>query len=577
MLGLLGRTGPLYARPRTDESPGKSGERIRAAFDHVAHGILTIDQKGTVVSSNPAARKLFGYDEDQLAGLNVRLLILKSHVPEFTAHFLASLRHRKRQPAPGAHHTMGRRKDGTTFPMEFLAAATRLGGEQLCIATVRDISEQLAETQALKHQALHDPLTGLPNRTFLSDRLEQAILAGEREQKPRGLLLMDMDGFKEVNDTLGHAVGDRLLQEVAARLGWVLRKADTVARLGGDEFAVLPAGTTDATAATTIAGKILSALQEPVTIEGQPVELAASIGVAIYPEHGSDADTLLRRADAAMYVAKRAGTGCALSPAPDRPGSRPQVLRKLRSAIDNVELVLHYQPLVDLRTRRTPKVEALVRWGHPSYGLLPPDQFIPSAEQSDLILPLTQWVLTQALGQLRAWQAAGLELGVAVNLSARNLQDDELPGLLAEMLRSWDVEPGALTLEITERTLLAPEAETTLQRLREIGTVLAVDDFGTGYSSLAKLRTLPVNEVKIDKTFVGGMVISRDDATIVRSTIDLVHNLGLGVVAEGVETPEVLHALVEAGCDLAQGYVLSRPLPAGELSGWMRDGLASAT
>ena len=438
---------------------------------------------------------------------------------------------------------------------------------------VLHVPRRKAETEALQYQALHDPLTGLANRTFLRDRLEQAVRAGERELKPHGVLLLDLDGFKAINDAFGHASGDIVLKEVARRIRGALRKVDTVARLGGDEFAVVPFGPTDVPRAVVIADKIGQALRAPMLLDGQPVEVTASIGIAVHPQHGDAADALLRHADVAMYAAKRARSGYCiyLEEQEESAGARQPLIGKLGHAIQQFELQAHYQPLVEVRSRRVTKVEALIRWGHPRHGLLPPDDFIPAAEQTDLIKPLTAWVLNEALGQLHAWRRTGLQLGMSVNLSARNLLDDELPDTVEELLETWQVDPRLLTLEITERSILAAAADDTVTRLRASGVRISVDDFGTGYSSFAYLKRLPLDEIKIDRSFLADVVSNRDDAAIVRSTIDLAHNLGLEVVGEGVENAETWGLLAQHGCDLVQGFYVSPALPAAELVAWLRE------
>jgi diguanylate cyclase (GGDEF)-like protein len=386
---------------------------------------------------------------------------------------------------------------------------------------------------------------------------------------------MDLDGFKEVNDSLGHHVGDALLREVGRRIRRVLRKVDTVARLGGDEFAVIPFGATNRERALVIADKIVQALAGPVVIEDNSVQVGGSLGVALYPQDGSDAETLLRHADVAMYAAKRARSGVSLyaEGQEEPPGSaRLPLIGKLGYAIERFELLAHYQPIVDMRTSRLTSVEALIRWGHPNHGLLPPDDFIPAAEQSELIKPLTAWILNEALGQLSAWDRAGIEVPrMAVNLSPRNLLDEDLPDLVQEMLETWQIAPDRLTLEITERSILAAAADETVNRLHAIGVRLAVDDFGTGYSSLTSLKRLPVSEIKIDRSFVADVTQNRDDAAIVRSTIDLAHNLGLTVVGEGIETAETWSLLAQHGCDRAQGFYLSPPVSPEALAAWLRD------
>jgi diguanylate cyclase (GGDEF)-like protein/PAS domain S-box-containing protein len=571
MADIGSQIGQFIERRRAEEELRRSGERIRAILDNVADGIVTIDERLVVRSYNPAAERLFGHAADEVIGKDFVRLIAEPRRSEVKPKLRAYLRGQQGLFEMGSHETLGLRKDGTTFPMEFNVGW--LGPQRLVVGSLRDVSERKAETEALQYQALHDPLTGLPNRTFLRERLEETIRAGERELKPCAVLLMDLDGFKSVNDSLGHEAGDRLLQQVSQRMRGVLRKADTIARYGGDEFAIVPWGATDVPRAVLIAEKILQAVDKPFTIDDQPLTVNMSIGIAVFPQHADDADALTRRADVAMYAAKRARSGFSVYSVDQEGGDnggRLPLIGKLRYAIDQFELVLHYQPIVSVPDGHATKVEALVRWGHPSHGLLPPDDFIPAAEQTNLIKPLTAWVLNEALGQVHAWSKTGIDVGVAVNLSARNLLDDELPDAVAQLLSTWQVAPEKLSLEITESSIIAAEAEHTLRRLHATGVQISVDDFGTGYSSLTYLKRLPVQEIKIDKSFVLDMASNRDGAAIVRSTIDLGHNLGLKVVAEGVEDDKTAALLHEYGCDFIQGFHISRPAAAGLLGPWLR-------
>ena len=431
------------------------------------------------------------------------------------------------------------------------------------------------QAEVNEHQALHDSLTDLPNRTLFHDRVHQALTSGRRDHVPAAVMIMDLDRFKEVNDTLGHASGDELLKQVGLRLSESLRDSDTVARLGGDEFGVLLPKVVDAEAAVSVARKLRTTLEEPFTIHGLALQMEASIGIALYPDHGDDVQSLLQRADVAMYVAKEHPAGCEVYTR-ERDGYSPDrltLLTELRRAIDGGELVLHYQPKADLRTGEIQGVEALVRWQHPERGMIPPDEFIPPAQKTGVIGPLTMFVLDEALRQCRTWSLQGLELCVAVNLSTRNLLDLHLPEAVGELLARWEVPARLLELEITESTIMLDpvRATTTLERLSEIGLKLSIDDFGTGYSSLAYLKRLPVDELKIDKSFILGMDESENDEVIVRSTIDLGRNLGLRVVAEGVESPQAWSRLAQLGCDIAQGYFLSRPVPAEQLTQWLAD------
>jgi diguanylate cyclase (GGDEF)-like protein len=426
-----------------------------------------------------------------------------------------------------------------------------------------------------------DALTGLPNRVVLRDRLEQALRVARRESTPMALLVLDLDSFKEINDSLGHDYGDALLTQLGPRLLGPLRESDTVARLGGDEFAVLLPRVADLNAALLVAEKLQEALIEPFSVHGLELSVEASIGVVIGPAHGDDAGTLLQRADVAMYVAKDGGFGVSAydQTLDGSSPSRAALLNELRRAVDENELFLVYQPKCSAHTGAMEGVEALVRWQHPARGLLLPDEFLPLAERTGLIHPLTRHVLTAALADCRRWLDLGVELPVAVNLSARTLLDRSFATDVEQMLAFWRVPAHLLELEVTETALMVdPErARTLLEQLAALGVVLAIDDFGTGYSSFASLRTLPVDDVKIDRSFVTPMLSSPTDAFIVRSVIALAHDVGLRVVAEGVEDDSTHAALAELGCDVVQGYHLGFPVPAAELSAQLAAGRGVAT
>jgi diguanylate cyclase (GGDEF)-like protein len=422
--------------------------------------------------------------------------------------------------------------------------------------------------------AYRDTLTGLPNRAKFNDRLEGALLAAEAQGTPVGVLLMDLDNFKYVNDTLGHSIGDLLLREVASRLRAVVTGDDAmVARLGGDEFAMLLPGS-NAGDARHVARSVLLALEVPVSFEGQDVDVRASIGVAAYPDHGLERSTLMRRADVAMYAAKRNNVGSLIWHERYEQHGHEQLslISDLRRAIDNDELLLMYQPKVALAHTGEHYVEALVRWQHPSRGMVPPMEFVPFAEQTGSIRAVTHWVTAHAVAQCARWRRAGLPMNVSINISARDLADAELPVRFASMLEQQECKAQWISLEITESAILddAGHAIENLQLLHSLGCHLAIDDYGTGYSSLAYLRRLPLNELKIDKSFVQRMARDASDAVIVRSTIDLAHNMGLNVVAEGVEDEATLERLRALGCDMVQGFYLSKPLTADDAAAFMR-------
>lgn len=465
------------------------------------------------------------------------------------------------------------------FPLRALTRVVRRLDEsqELLREEIQAKERALLEAQdigiAMRHQALHDSLTNLPNRILLHDRLQQAILIGRREKKILALIMMDLDQFKVINDTLGHQTGDLVLQQVATRLQHALRSSDTVARLGGDEFAVLLTVVTAHAGVVITANKILETIRQPVKIENQTLHIGASLGIVFFPEHGDDPATLLRCADVAMYSAKRAQTGFEIYNAEqDLQNTRKLSLQSdLRAAIEENQLILHYQPKIDLATNRVCSVEALVRWQHPTEGLIFPDDFVPTAEKSGLIKSLTRAVLKMALQQSTVWQQKGLALPIAINISGVNLQDPTFSEQVIEIMRNYDVPPALLEMEITETALMEDplSAIETIRKLRDIGIVIAIDDFGTGYSSMAYLKKLLVAKIKVDKSFVMDMVNNANDLVIVRSTIDLAHNLGMSVIAEGVETEAALEQLRSFGCDVAQGYHMSRPITADKLGEWL--------
>ena len=426
-----------------------------------------------------------------------------------------------------------------------------------------------------EHQALHDALTGLPNRTLFHDRIAQALRQSKRERAPGAVLLIDLNRFKEVNDTLGHQKGDLLLKDIGGRLSETLRESDTIARLGGDEFGVLLPGVATGPEAVSAAEKIRTALEPDLFIDGLPVHVDASIGIALYPQHGEDVDTLLQHADVAMYEAKRTHSGHEIYSVEHDPYNpvRLAMVGQLRRALDEGQVLLHYQPKVDLESGTVVGAEALVRWQHPDRGLIPPADFVPMAERTGLIKPLSRYVLDHALAQCREWRDSGLDLKISVNLSARNLLDPSLPDDVKKLLTKWSIPEAMLELEITESTIMIDpqRAMEVLARLNGMGIGLSIDDFGTGYSSLVYLKELPVHELKIDRTFVARMSSNRGDAFIVRSTIDLAHNLQLKVVAEGVEDEDTLAELTKLGCNIAQGFHVSRPLPPAEFASWLAE------
>ncbi len=424
------------------------------------------------------------------------------------------------------------------------------------------------------HRAHHDALTGLPNRPSLAEKLQEALESAERDHRPAAVMLLDVDDFKSINDTLGHELGDLVIQRVARRLGRAVSASgidNVLTRIGGDEFGVLVLGSQEE--AEQLAERLLAALDQPLEVDSVALHIRASIGIACYPEHGRTAPELMRHADVAMYCAKGSDVGFATYAEEDDKYSidRLALAAQLRRGIERGELVVHYQPKVPLHGGMTLAVEALVRWNHPQLGCIGPDGFIPLAEQTGIIKPLTEKVLEASLEQCRRWRQAGLTVTVSVNVSTRSLPDHDLPVVIGALMARLDLHPSTLQLEITESRIVAdlPRARAALDELRAMGVMIAIDDFGTGYSSLSQLQQLPVDEIKIDRSFVTRMETDRQDAVLVHSIIDLGRNLGLRVTAEGVETENVKQVLAELGCDYAQGFHLGRPVVAEECTRYL--------
>jgi diguanylate cyclase (GGDEF)-like protein/PAS domain S-box-containing protein len=513
---------------------------------------------------------MFGRRRDQVIGETPQIFgIVERHHAIFDALLQHVFEHR-----PFAVEATARRANGNEFELDLQLIPIEDGGQLThWVAFLRDVTATKNQVSTLRHQAMHDALTGLPNRTLLFDALERAIGVARSNDSLVALMLMDLDRFKEVNDTFGHQFGDALLKQVAFRLQNQMRGEDMVARLGGDEFAVVLPKAADAHSAAITARRILNTLEQPFVVEGQVLEVGASIGIALFPDHGTDAPTLLRRADVAMYAAKQKQSGYSFhrDDAEERTPEQLSLVVELRRAIEKNELELYYQPKLHVRTGLMTRCEVLMRWNHPQRGLLAPAAFIPAAERTGLIRPMTDWLLNRALEQCRAWQDAGAPIHVAVNVSAKSLLDQALPAKLQAALDRWSVDPRFLKIEITESSIMADPAHALaiLSMLQSMGVRLSVDDFGTGYSSLTHLRELPIDEIKVDKSFVMGMTTSDADAAIVRTVIDLGHNLGKQVCAEGVEDEATWRMLVDLGCDLAQGYWISRPMPADDLMQWL--------
>jgi diguanylate cyclase (GGDEF)-like protein len=440
--------------------------------------------------------------------------------------------------------------------------------------SLQEATNELAAKQAEnEYQALHDALTGLPNRMLFQLKLVDAIEEARRTGGKLAVMLIDLDHFKEINDTLGHHFGDLLLQEIGPRLSNVLRDVDLMARLGGDEFGIVLPDLPTEEIAVRVAERLLEELEHPVTVEGLALDVSGSVGIALFPMQANDAEALMRRADVAMYSAKEGGGGFELYHE-DLDRHNPQRLTlvgQVRPAIEHGEFVMFYQPKVRLSDGRVAGAEALIRWEHPTLGLVPPDEFIPLVEKTVLLRPLTHYVVESVLKQWRGWADMGIRLPISINISTRSLLDQQLPDQVEEQLRRWDVLPAFLRMELTESFLMGDSGRSTqtLDRLSDVGIGLSIDDFGTGYSSLSYLKRLPIEEIKIDRSFVMQMHVDANDFMIVRATVDLGRNLGLRVVAEGVEDLATFDRLAEFGCDEAQGYYISRPVSAIEFTRWL--------
>jgi len=544
---------------------------LRSVVQSSTDCILCIDETGVIKTANPAASKLFGCAAYEL-------------LDEPVAKFITLLAGEASGARLSALHGLisecnARTLEGEVFPVEISVSRVRLNTERLYTAIVRDIRERRVQQNRLQHQATHDSLTSLPNRAALLTRLEAALSAG-RSRTSLALLMLDLCRFKEVNDTLGHNVGDRVLCDVAHRFQQALGDRGLIARIGGDEFTVMLEQPESNESISAIAQILSDSLRAPIDVAGISIEIGVSIGIARFPQDATDAQTLLRHADVAMYVAKRRGAVYEYyDAAHDKNTVRKLAIGgELRTAIHNNQLEIHFQPQVNLRSGMVESAEALLRWNHPTQGGINPVEFIAIAEATDLIRPLTEWTLRGALAQVRSWRERGVHLRIAVNLSARLLQDTAFPALLRKLLDASGVLAPSLELEITESAMMLDPARAlrVIQEIDKLGVLISIDDFGTGYSSLGYLRDLPVHSLKIDKSFVAGMRNNSDDRIIVESTAQMAHALKLELVAEGVETEWDAQFLAAAGYDYAQGFRYTRALPSDKCLAWIVEFNATA-
>jgi diguanylate cyclase (GGDEF)-like protein/PAS domain S-box-containing protein len=566
------RVGIETSKRRRAES---EAARLASAIAHAADAVMVTALDGTIEYVNPAFERGTGWSRQEAVGQTPKLLNSGNHSREFFEEMWRTVL------AGDVYRGMlvNRRRDGTTYHEEKTITPLRdsKGVITHFIASGKDVSDRVRAQEKLEFLAHHDTVTGLPNRVLLADRLEQALVRARRDGISVAVLFLDLDGFKAINDTAGHHVGDRLLAEVANRLQATVRERDTVARLGGDEFAIILEGAKSMSAVGGIARKLLYALAAPVNIDGGDLYVTTSIGISRFGRDGEDVHSLLRKADSAMYRAKEAGKNTFRFYSQlegDEDSQRLELEQQLRRAIDHREFVLHYQPQMSIDTGTVVGVEALVRWNHPQQGLIPPARFVPVLEESGLIVEVGDWVLREACRQARAWRLAGMpELRVAVNVSARQFSKRDLVGDVARILDETGTEPHRLHIEITEGTIAAKfdHSVEVMRKLTALGVRIAVDDFGVGYSSLNYLKRLPIHSLKIDRSFVRDVTTDGNDAAIARTIIALAHNLGLDVIAEGVETLEQMFFLSRQGCNEVQGHLVALPMPPDAFAAWLRD------
>ncbi|MDO9227864.1 MAG: EAL domain-containing protein [Pseudomonadota bacterium] len=555
-------------------------EKLRQAavvFENTTEGVMITDAAGRIIAVNRSFSEITGYAEDQVVGQTGAFLKSGRHDEQFYASMWSAIRENGRWQG----EIWNRRKNGDVFPewLNISMVKDERGQIAQYVGVFSDISAMKESESRLDHLAHHDPLTSLPNRLLLNARMEHALARAHRGNTLLAVLFLDLDHFKNINDTLGHPIGDLLLQEVAQRLVQCVREEDTVARLGGDEFTILLEELDDSRFASSVAQKIIAVLAERFMLQGHEVFVTCSVGISIYPGDGGDITSLFKNADSALYRAKEQGRNNYQYYTEEltiRAMERLAMENDLRHALQRNELVLHYQPQVDLYNGCIIGMEALLRWQHPEIGLISPNAFIPLAEETGLIIPIGEWVLRTACARLKAWMDEGLpKIRMGVNLSSRQFNQNNLDEVVAAVLHDTGLPPDCLELELTERIIMqdAESTITILQKLRALGVQFSIDDFGTGYSSLSYLKRFPIDRIKIDQSFVREIISSAEDAAVSQAIISLAHSLNLKTVAEGVETAEQQEFLRTLQCDEIQGFHFSRPVPEQEISRLLRDGI----
>jgi diguanylate cyclase (GGDEF)-like protein/PAS domain S-box-containing protein len=545
-------------------------QRERLVVSAAPDGVLWVDQNGEILLANPAMEMLSGYPAQELVGQNVSLF-LPPHLRAQHAQSMRSYFTAQHPRVMGAMDLTLARRDGSSLPIDISLGHWEDDGKKFAIAYIRDLTERKKFEESLRHQATHDELTGLPNRWLFGLRLRHALAAAERSGLRVAVLFLDLDDFKAVNDSFSHAAGDAVLVQVAERIGGILRETDTLARLGGDEFAILLSDLSDVSEAVSVATKLLASMQEAYLVRDHEVYSGCSVGIAFYPDDAKDSETLLRYADMAVYQAKDAGRGtyaCYSTEMDQRAHEDLRLHSRLKEAMSQGGLKLHYQPQVDVQSGSVVGAEALLRWHDPVLGNVSPSRFIPVAEVTGLILPLSDWVLETACRQIAAWDLAGIPLKVAVNFSAQQFRQHNLPEKVRAVLERTGAQAQWLSIEVTETVAMThyEQARDQLNALVALGCSVALDDFGTGYSSLAYLKSLPVSKLKIDKKFMDGIPHDANDEAISKAIIVMAHSLGLTLVAEGVETDAQLDFLRQHGCETYQGWLFAKAMEADELT-----------